>query len=358
MMRKATGYQALADIASSLDGTEIFWLDGEPSQSDIDRFREANAEVLRHARSALAEECTDEFEFTQEYMQMRLGKAPDLRELARCFGLELKQAGERGDFEQVTDSSCELLALGNVIREGAFIFDAYLSVACESSVAGNVRKVRKCFPVSEAKRLAEAIIQSDLVRKPYDEILVRDRTWDEVCGTNNEEGDLSADKLAEGDSETDQEMVQLIEKWSDYFSGLPQEAQNDFYRESDNQPLAMMRLLAIELSLVAFQKVHGHCPKELSELEPELIPVIPLDPFSGKHFVYRPNLQDFLLYSPGQSGCDHGGVPGSWPAVRSGQADYFLDMFDYQCGGLAFAHVRTSLLSSVVGFFRRMVKLG
>ncbi len=69
---------------------------------------------------------------------------------------------------------------------------------------------------------------------------------------------------------------------------------------------AMMRTgVALEL----FRLEYGEYPKELKQLNPEFLAVIPLDPYSGQSFVYHPEQGDpYELYSVGPNGKDDGGV--------------------------------------------------
>jgi hypothetical protein len=64
--------------------------------------------------------------------------------------------------------------------------------------------------------------------------------------------------------------------------------------------------LAIALRL--FRIKNGHYPAALSELVPEFLNKLPIDPFSGKDFIYRVEGNGFIVYSVGFTGVDHGGV--------------------------------------------------
>ncbi|MEZ0373901.1 MAG: hypothetical protein ACAI44_32720 [Candidatus Sericytochromatia bacterium] len=62
------------------------------------------------------------------------------------------------------------------------------------------------------------------------------------------------------------------------------------------------------LALQAYYRDQGHYPPALQALVPALLPQLPLDPFTGKAFVYkRLNDKDFRLYSIGGDGVDNGG---------------------------------------------------
>ena len=62
------------------------------------------------------------------------------------------------------------------------------------------------------------------------------------------------------------------------------------------------------IALKRFQLKHGKWPETLSELTPEFLPSVPIDPCDGKSLKYHPNADGtFLLYSVGDDGVDDGG---------------------------------------------------
>jgi len=74
------------------------------------------------------------------------------------------------------------------------------------------------------------------------------------------------------------------------------------------------------LALRAFKRQRGAYPATLAELQATLDWNLPLDPFSGKDFVYRPEGRGFTLYSIGPNLADeHGKRPEARPGdCRSG----------------------------------------
>ena len=64
------------------------------------------------------------------------------------------------------------------------------------------------------------------------------------------------------------------------------------------------------IALKRFQLKHGNYPAQLSELAPEFLPSVPVDPYDGKPLRYHPNADGtFLLYCVGEDGVDDGGDP-------------------------------------------------
>jgi hypothetical protein len=54
---------------------------------------------------------------------------------------------------------------------------------------------------------------------------------------------------------------------------------------------------------------HGDPPAGLSELTPDFLPAVPMDPGDGRPLKYRRRAGGYLVYAVGEEGVDHGGVP-------------------------------------------------
>jgi hypothetical protein len=72
--------------------------------------------------------------------------------------------------------------------------------------------------------------------------------------------------------------------------------------------ITWLRLLQLELALRMYMQQHERYPKALDELAPNTLATLPLDPFSGKPFLYRMSGNSYVLYSVGPNGIDDGGV--------------------------------------------------
>jgi hypothetical protein len=77
------------------------------------------------------------------------------------------------------------------------------------------------------------------------------------------------------------------------------------------------------IALKGFQLKQGHYPAQLSELVPEFMTTVPMDPMDGKPLRYRRNADGtYLLYSVGENGVDDGGNPGP-PTKNPGYTSYY-----------------------------------
>jgi len=78
------------------------------------------------------------------------------------------------------------------------------------------------------------------------------------------------------------------------------------------------------IALKRYQLNHGNYPERLSELMPEFLAAVPLDPVDGQPLRYRKNAGgSFSLYSIGENGKDDGGDPSLEKGVES--STYFWE---------------------------------
>ena len=92
---------------------------------------------------------------------------------------------------------------------------------------------------------------------------------------------------------------------------------------------AAIGLARIALLLKAYRDERGANPESLDELERYAGKELPLDPWSGGPFHYRPEASGFILYSLGTDGVDDGGKV----AVQTGSQTPIPYLFNRQKGG-------------------------
>lgn len=80
---------------------------------------------------------------------------------------------------------------------------------------------------------------------------------------------------------------------------------------------AQRGLTEVALALAAFKMDHGAYPATLTELTPKDLKTVPIDPFSDKPFIYRPNATTYTVYSVGPNMIDEGGAKASDDIVAS-----------------------------------------
>lgn len=94
---------------------------------------------------------------------------------------------------------------------------------------------------------------------------------------------------------------------------------------AESRAVARERLVEVGFGLAAWQRAHGAYPDTLAALVPDPFAELPVDPFSGKDFVYRLTAAGYVLYSVWDNRKDDGGVMPSTPSSQ-GPADMGLRM--------------------------------
>jgi len=78
---------------------------------------------------------------------------------------------------------------------------------------------------------------------------------------------------------------------------------------------ALFETARIGMACKIYRDLNGDFPEELSELSPEILEEIPMDPFTGKSYVYRKEDSGFMVYSVGSNQRDDGGK-GTWQITQ------------------------------------------
>ncbi len=71
---------------------------------------------------------------------------------------------------------------------------------------------------------------------------------------------------------------------------------------------ACLDILKLSLALKIYKEKYGNYPETLSSLVPDIIPEIPIDPFTGNDYIYRKEGRGFIVYSVGPNEKDDGGI--------------------------------------------------
>lgn len=87
----------------------------------------------------------------------------------------------------------------------------------------------------------------------------------------------------------------------------------------------MLSMTRLDIALSLFTQKKGFSPDTLVELVPSILPTLPVDPFTGKDFLYRKTGSNtYLLYSAWTNEKDDGGVSFVIPEPKPKDLDNFL----------------------------------
>jgi hypothetical protein len=177
------------------------------------------------------------------------------------------------------------------------MIDCLVGHALLGTSNGYLIRQRKMFTPVEANRVIAAIRRAEDEHEPIERIIQRDIAFCErAFGWYTR---LTRIVNFGADDEDNSESVKgTVKRWR-----------------------ALNRLLMTDLALREFKHNRGQYPGSLTELVPDYLESVPLDPFSGQPLIYRLTDDAFVLYSVGKDGTDNGGRFAS-------RTDIFTDGFD------------------------------
>ena len=303
-----------------------------PDRDEMANVVAANRPILDQIRECLTPECSVPLKFEQAYLKQHMEEIQELRNVARAFGM----AGELSRIDQLWGDSVQvgidLLWLGCVTRRGGLNVDMLVADAITGTGMDVLRKVRTELNQAQRSQLLEVLPQVEAATEPLEVIMTRDRDWELAVEYEEEPFDIDdwLEEVAGDESLTDEERqemrmnLEVIQK----AGGIEVGDLKPHYLEVNQRMVAQFRMLTIDLALRTYHRAMDEYPVELSKLVPTVLPEVPLDPFTGKPFLYHWMPDDFQLSSPGPTGVDSK-VLGPWTLVSQGQANLCLDEADF-----------------------------
>jgi len=209
-----------------------------------------------------------------------------LRLFAKKIDDEAAAALANGDRAKPLDCALANVRLGLMLQRGGTYFDYMFGSQAHLLAQKRLVGLRRDFSPDDARRVIRAI--DDAIDQAEDPAAVRVRSR----------------AFTERTSGWSSRLDHVIEDFGLGGSGLDDAVYLDSWFQRRD---AGFRLLQTDLALRLYYHDHGAWPQSLNQLVPDCLPELPIDPHSGRPFIYRPGSDDFLLYSVGKDGIDNGG---------------------------------------------------
>jgi len=209
-----------------------------------------------------------------------------LRLFSKRIDEEAAAALDRGDRGQALNYALANIRMGLMLQRGAtyfdFMFGSHAHLLAQQRLAG----LRRELSLDEARRVIAAIdLASSRAEDPV-AVRVRSRAFHERV------------------SSWPARLHHVIEDFDLGGFGMDDAIYLDAWYQRRG---TTFRLLQTDLALRLYHHDHGCWPPSLDRLVPDYLPQAPIDPHSGRPFIYRPGSDDFHLYSVGKDGIDNGG---------------------------------------------------
>ena len=213
---------------------------------------------------------------------------PAFRAIARALVGKARLAELEGRYDDASSCYRQSVNLGYNIRRGGLLIHALVGMACSGIGANPLYHIRSELSESERRRCIETLVRLDANDETFDEIWHRDRVWS-----------------------------QRAMGWHGHLKQILGDiGRQSFFLDPDTYPYhywthqATIRLLICELALASFHRRHDRWPESLSELVPDYVAQVPIDPLdpNGAELRYRRGANDYVLYSVGPNCLDDGGA--------------------------------------------------
>lgn len=273
-------------------GTPTFddaYYGGTATPAEIRRAHQELAPAIAMVQSALTRPVLRPLDYHDSDLGM--DHLAEFRTIARGMNLGGKLARLDGDFNLAANRYLELMQFGNAAARGGLMIDALVGVSVSGIGARGLWEMRENAPRESLPAFVERLRAAEEGLEPADVFIHRDRVWSQRA--NGWHGHLT-------------QIISDIHPGGGIFWWVDTGFEGAFDRHA-----ATLRLLQVELALRTYRNQHGDWPATLDQLTPEILPSIPVDPFSsdGAPLRYRRDGEAYVLYSVNVDGVDDGGAP-------------------------------------------------
>lgn len=275
------GYDDFLKAASLLS-------DDVGNASTLDDLRDlvsTNAESLRLVRLGLGRQCVFPTDTAMTNTSEMLSELASLKRLAQLLAAEGKLREAENNLSGAAGSYVDTIHFGNEASRGGFLITRLVGLACQAIGESSLSKLVPQLKPAEAQPVIVELEKIDSSQV----------TWKEV---ERNEWRYARYQL-HGQYNPITWVVSQIGTWRARTRA----------KTRDKRVVAHLRLITTELALRCYQSDHGRAPNSLEQLVPKYLQRVPLDPFSGKPLVYRPQTNQWLCYSVGEDMVDDGGQP-------------------------------------------------
>lgn len=242
-----------------------------------------NAEALRLLRLGLSRQCVMPLDTAISNFANLSKELAQLKSLSGSLVDEGELAEQEDRPMDAANSYVDSMRVGAAMSHGGFLINRLVGIACEAQ--GNTRLI-KLLPKLDCSQLTR--LATELERLDASNV-----SWPEVM--------LSEKRFSRSQMGRFLNPIMLAVSWWESRSSVKAA------REKHDLAAGHLRLLSIELALRAYQCSNGKPAAGLTDLLPNYLQRIPVDPFSNHGFIYHPGATNWLLYSLGPDRVDDGG---------------------------------------------------
>ena len=272
------GYDDLLAASQTLQktlqdqGTSLPALWNEASASDVITFRVSNRRIwnitLQEVRAALDRPS----QVPLHYRAIEYGRYDAMDDLASALRIEGRAAANEGRIPEAIHCFSEIIRLGRAAGMGGLIIDWLADCQIESVGIEEFHNLAKTLDATQCRLAIRMLAAEDKDREPFEHVWQRERVWD---------------ARALGWSGRLYVLIGQDERWV-----------RRLCETVSRNTRAELRIAMTELAVQAYSFDHNALPNRLSQLVPDYLLAMPVDPLTDQPPVYELNDQGYLLYSP------------------------------------------------------------
>jgi hypothetical protein len=246
------------------------------------------------------------------------GQLAALRGWVGVVRLQAQSDQKQKRFVDASERWCDCIHLANGLARGGDLSHVLTGIGIESAGHDGLASLRSDLPIEQIAKLLPDLIQIDSqrerivsIKRRADQLLEHDKGWRYRLAIA-----APPHLSSEGPEDTRTIVAPAVE------------ATDDAIQRRD----ATHRLLMTDFAIRLFIAENERSPIDLDELVPRFLPAVPIDPFSGRHLIYRPSndgvgLNDLVVYCVGTDGGDDDGNFGNATTYYDDSYDFDLDTF-------------------------------
>ena len=275
---KPNGYDDLLVAADTLQktfrdqGTILPALWNEASPAEVIVFRVSNRRIwhttLQEVHSALDRAS----QVPLRYRAIEYGRYESLDDLASALRIEGKAAASEGRIPDAIHCFADIVRLGRAASRGGLLIDWLAESGIERAGIEQFHNLTRTLDAAQCRMASRALAAEDTDREPFEDVWQRERVWGaRALGWSG--------RLYMLIGQDRQRMRQICETSSKYAR-------------------AELRIAMTELAIQAYSLDHGAPPNRLSQLVPNYLPAMLVDPLTDQPPVYELNEQEYVVFSP------------------------------------------------------------
>jgi hypothetical protein len=282
VLPKPNGYDDLLAIANRLEKTlrdngarlPDSW--NEPSASEVIALRVSNRSIWTATLQEVHAALDRPSRVPLHYRAIEYGRYESMEDLALALTIEGKAAASEGRIPDAIRCFTDIMRLGRAAGRGGIAIDWLADCSIERVGIEQFHCLAKSLDAAQCRMAIKALAAEDKEREPFEHAWRRERVWGARALGWSGRLYMLIDRLTQQEEQCIRHVCEAVSK----------------------EARAELRIAMTELAVQAYSLDHGALPDRLSQLVPDYLSAIPVDPLTDQPPVYELNKQGYVLYSP------------------------------------------------------------